>query len=123
MIALSVAFLACELAKPQKIRDAVAERYPALVFFGFGLIHGPGFVGALHEIALPQGDVPLALLAFKLGAVLGLVLFIAVVLSVGALLRRPVPLVARHGAALTRAGVYAIRSAVAVWVIERSSGF
>jgi hypothetical protein len=123
VIALSVAFLACELAKPPQIRDAVAGRYPALISFGFGLIHGPGFAGALHEIGLPQGDVPLALLAFNLGVELGLVLFIAVVLAVGAPLRRPVPLVARHGAALTRAGSYANGSTAAVWVIERSSGF
>lgn len=123
MIALSVAFLACELAKPRKIRDAVAERYPALISFGFGLIHGPGFAGALHEIGLLQGDGPLALLALNLGAELGLVLFIAVVLSVGAPLRRPVALVARHDAALTRAGSYAIGSIAAVRVIERISGF
>jgi len=120
---LSVAFLACELAKSRKIRDAVGERYPALISFGFGLINGPGFVGALHEIALPQGDVPLALLAFKLGAELGVLPFIAVVLAVGAPLRRPAPLVARHGAALTWAGSYANGSTAAVWVIERSSGF
>jgi hypothetical protein len=123
VIAQSVAFLACEIAKPPQIRDAVAERHPALIFFGFGLLHEPGFAGALHEIGLPQGDVPLALLAFNLGVELGLVLVIAVVLSVGALLCRPVPLVARHGAALTRVGRDAVGSAVAVWVIERISGF
>jgi hypothetical protein len=34
---------------------------------GFGLIHGIGFAGALREIGLPEGDIPLALFSFNLG--------------------------------------------------------
>lgn len=44
-------------------------------------------------------------------------------LGVGALLRRPVALVAGHRAALTRAGSYGTGSTAAFWVIERNSRF
>jgi hypothetical protein len=52
------------------------------VAFIFGLLHGLGFAGALREIGLPPGDIPLALLAFNLGVEAGQLAFVAVVLLV-----------------------------------------
>ena len=60
--------------------------------FAFGLLHGLGFARALLEVGLPEGEVPLALFAFNLGVEAGQLLFIALVLVVGALLGRLYPL-------------------------------
>lgn len=123
VIALSIVFLACELAKPPGRRDPVAERFPALVAFGFGLVHGLGFAGALREIGLPQADISVALLAFNVGVELGQLLFIATMLLLWHLVRRMTPAVSGRGAGLSRAASYAFGTVSAFWVIERLSGF
>lgn len=38
-----------------------AFRYPWVVAFSFGLLHGFGFAGALSEIGLSESEIPLAL--------------------------------------------------------------
>ncbi|SFD25322.1 HupE/UreJ family protein [Tropicimonas isoalkanivorans] len=123
VIALSIVFLAFELALPPERRDPIAIRCPALVSFGFGLIHGLGFAGALREIGLPRGDIPLALFAFNVGVELGQLLFIGTVLALGALARRLLPFFARNATRLTRVASYGIGSVAAFWVIDRISGF
>ena len=80
VIALSILFLACELARPEAARSAAARR-PWGVAFTFGLLHGFGFAGALAEVGLPAHDVPAALLLFNLGVEAGQLLFVAAVLS------------------------------------------
>lgn len=98
-IALSILFLARELARPKRL-DAMAFQRPWAVAFAFGLLHGFGFAGALAEVGLPHSDVPLALLLFNLGVEAGQLLFVACVL--------PLLLGARLGfVALQRAGTYA----------------
>lgn len=49
----------------------VVTRRLWVVGFGFGLIHGFGFAGALGELGLPDGARLLALLGFNLGVELG----------------------------------------------------
>ena len=39
---------------------------PAVVF-GFGLVHGMGFAGALAELNLPRGEIIPALVSFNIG--------------------------------------------------------
>ena len=80
-IALSIVFLAVEIvkAKPGEIR--LSEQFPWIVAFLFGLLHGFGFAGALAEIGLPEGDVPLALLTFNLGVEIGQLVIVAVALA------------------------------------------
>jgi hypothetical protein len=92
------------------------------VAFGFGLLHGFGFAGALTAIGLPQGDVPLALFAFNVGVELGQLAFLSLVLGAFALARRiELPrAIGRH--ALT-AGAYAIGAVAAFWLFERLAGF
>ncbi|MGR3490395.1 MULTISPECIES: HupE/UreJ family protein [Paracoccaceae] len=123
VIALSIVFLAYELSLPPGARDQVAVRFPWVVSFGFGLIHGLGFAGALREIGLPEGDIPLALLSFNIGVELGQIAFVLVVMAGGLVLRALVPALWRHGAALTRGASYAIGSVAAFWVLDRLSGF
>lgn len=76
-IALSIAFVARELAATHSGAPRTTERYPWLVAFVFGLLHGFGFAGALKEIGLPQHDIPLALLSFNVGVEAGQLIFVA----------------------------------------------
>ncbi|HEX6999893.1 MAG TPA: HupE/UreJ family protein [Gammaproteobacteria bacterium] len=121
-IALSILFLASELAR----RDGGAApqgadltaRFPWIVAFSFGLLHGFGFAGALSEIGMPQQAVPLALLFFNVGVEIGQLAFIAAVLGLGVLLRRarvPAP------AWWPRATAYGIGAVSAFWVLERTA--
>jgi hydrogenase/urease accessory protein HupE len=120
VIALSIVFVAAEIVHLRKGREGVAARAPWVVAFTFGLLHGFGFAGALSEIGLPQGHIPLALLFFNVGVELGQLLFIAAVLALVALVRRlrmPLP----RWAELVPA--YAIGSVAMFWVIQRVTAF
>ncbi|MFV0475299.1 MAG: HupE/UreJ family protein [Pikeienuella sp.] len=123
VIALSIVFLAHELALPKERRDPVAGRWPWLVSFGFGLIHGLGFAGALREIGLPEADIPLALFAFNIGVELGQILFIALVLATGAALRRLYPAIGRWRTGATLSASYGIGALAAFWMIQRIAAF
>jgi len=68
VIALSIVLLARE-AMTQK--HSLSRRYPWVIAFGFGLIHGLGFAGALKDIGLPEDAVFMSLLLFNLGIELG----------------------------------------------------
>ena len=122
VIALSILFLATELARRDSAHGAACEdltsRFPWLVAFSFGLLHGFGFAGALADVGLPQHAVPLALLFFNLGVEVGQLIFVAAALGAVWLWRRaslPVP------AAWQRVTAYAIGSIAAFWVIERTA--
>ena len=121
IIALSILFLASELARQRTPggTDDLTRRFPWVVAFAFGLLHGFGFAGALSEVGMPQHAVPLALLFFNLGVELGQLLFIAAVFGFAWLVRRssvPVP------AVWPRAVAYGVGSVAAFWVIERTIG-
>jgi hypothetical protein len=73
-IALSIALVASEGLNG---RQTLARRWPALVAFTFGLVHGLGFAGALKEIGLPQNHLPVALLTFNAGVEVGQLLVVA----------------------------------------------
>ena len=121
-ISLSILLLACEIVRLQRGEASLTARRPWLVAFSFGLLHGLGFAGALADIGLPRGDVPLALFTFNVGVELGQLAFIAVVLSALALAKRlEIPaLVHRHA---TLAATYAIGILAAFWFFERFAGF
>jgi hypothetical protein len=115
LIALSILLVAAEAIHLRRGQSSLATRWPWVVAFAFGLLHGFGFAGALMEIGLPQGDIPLALLFFNVGVELGQLLFIALLLALIALTRRLVrlPQAASIGAA------YGIGTLATFWVIER----
>lgn len=81
VIALSIIFLAVEVVKAKPDDRRLSERFPWIVAFLFGLLHGFGFAGALAEIGLPEGDVPMALLTFNLGVEIGQLAIVAVALA------------------------------------------
>ena len=78
-IALSILFLAREIARPRP--DGLARRYPLLVASSFGLLHGFGFAAGLQSVGLPRGELALGLLSFNLGVEAGQILFIAALLG------------------------------------------
>ena len=120
IIALSILFLATEIVHKHNGQFSLTENYPWVIAFIFGLFHGLGFAGALSEIGVPQHEVPLALFMFNVGVEAGQLLFIAVVLSLIALLKR-LPLTAPQG--VWRLLPYSIGSVAAFWTIERVMSF
>ena len=102
-------------------RPGYAARWPWLVAFIFGLLHGFGFAGALAEIGLPQQAIPLALVFFNIGVELGQLLFVfSVVLLTRILHRLKQPKLL--GQAET-AAIYSIGGISSYWLIERISMF
>ncbi|MGI9520639.1 MAG: HupE/UreJ family protein [Hyphomicrobiaceae bacterium] len=119
-IALSIIFLANELAHQKLNVPRLSERMPWLITFAFGLLHGFGFSGALLEIGLPRGDIPLALLSFNLGVEVGQLIFIGAVLIIARLITLLPGLHSLTHATLVRAvGAYAIGITASFWFIER----
>jgi hypothetical protein len=127
LIALSILFLSAELPQPPERRDRVAARWPWVVAFGFGLLHGLGFARALLEVGLPAGDVPLALFAFNVGVEIGQLFFIGLVVATGVLLRRLYPAfmawAARPGGAALGVTSHAMGALAAFRVIQRVAAF
>lgn len=121
-IALSILLLAVEIARKNRGDVSFTIQWPWVVAFCFGLLHGFGFAGALAEIGLPQRDLPLALFTFNVGVEIGQLMFVAVVLSLRALLLRcrlpqSVVLYARPMAS------YGLGTLAAFWFFERASSF
>ena len=77
-IAFSILVLALEIVRPRP--DSFIRRRPWLMASSFGLLHGLGFAGALAEVGLPRGEIPLALFAFNLGIEFGQLMLVAVLL-------------------------------------------
>lgn len=116
VIAATILVLALELARPDAAeRPGILRRWPWAVAFGFGLLHGLGFAGALAEIGLPQGEIPLALLSFNLGIEAGQLAFVGVVLGLRAGLRTLPPLPRW----LQQAPVHAIGGLAVYWCLDR----
>lgn len=127
-IALSIALVAVEIVNSAGGRESLAARFPWLIAFAFGLLHGLGFAGALSEVGLPGHAIPVALLFFNVGVELGQLVFVAVVMVVFTILRwiwiaflHGEPNWSQTGPRL--AGAYCIGGVASFWLIERISGF
>jgi hypothetical protein len=119
-IALSILFLASELVKVNRGEASLTARYPWIVAFVFGLLHGFGFAGALGDVGLPANEVPLALLTFNVGVELGQLSFIGVIL----VLLLALPGLRRDWPSWMRqVPAYGIGGVAALWLIERVAGF
>ena len=68
-IALTIVYLALEVGDEEKY-----ETTPWLIAFGFGLLHGLGFAGALSEIGINNDNLLLSLLFFNIGIEAGQIL-------------------------------------------------
>ncbi len=127
-IALSIMFVASEILHRQQGKKGLTERYPWIVAFIFGLLHGLGFAGALAQIGLPQASIPIALLFFNVGVEIGQLFFIACVFAVVALARMATRrlVLTRLTARLTWTRAvppYLIGSLAAFWTIQRLAAF
>jgi hydrogenase/urease accessory protein HupE len=120
VIALSIVFVASEIAHEGQGRAGWTRRWPWLVAFSFGLLHGFGFAGALREVGLPEQAIPLALLCFNLGVEVGQLTFLAVALPLLAWLRRSA---LAQTAWAWRLPAYGIGCVAAFWTIERVAAF
>lgn len=123
VIALSIVFLATEIARPRA--DSWTWRYPVLVSTSFGLLHGFGFAAALSEIGLPQTQRALALLTFNLGVELGQLLFVAACLTGFYLWRLSAPRLppAARTVPWNRWISYGVGSLASFWLFDRLAGF
>jgi hydrogenase/urease accessory protein HupE len=121
-IAFSVLLLASEIVRTRRGESSVTARWPWVIAFCFGLLHGFGFAGALSEIGLPRGDIPLALFAFNVGVELGQLAFIGAVLGTLSIARRfaSLNLIERH---VTQAAPYAIGALAGFWFVGRVAAF
>lgn len=127
IIALSITFLALEILKQDPQKPSITQSYPWIIAFSFGLLHGLGFAGALSEIGLPSGDIPIALLAFNVGVELGQLTFVFAVLAIFLVVRFALPKFAAackrpHSVAMEIMG-YFIGIVSVYWVMERVIGF
>lgn len=110
-IALSIVLVAAEALHR---RDTLSRRWPALVAFLFGLVHGLGFAGALKEIGLPEQHLHVALLSFNAGVEAGQLLVVAVAYLLYRVLG-DLPVAARARVA----ALYVIGGVAAYWSIDR----
>lgn len=120
VIALSILFLACEIVRTRGGQIGLTARYPWVVAFTFGLLHGLGFAGALAEVGLPETAIPLALLFFNVGVEVGQLLFVVASLVVVDLIRR---LRVAWPAWSVQVIGYGIGSVAAFWCAERVAAF
>lgn len=119
LIAASVLVLALELVRDGTGDPSLLARKPWLMAGVFGLLHGFGFAGALADVGLPPGDVPLALGAFNVGIELGQIAVVLPVLAVASALRDRAlgPAVRWH----RLVPAYAIGSLAFCWMLERAA--
>ena len=117
VIALSIVFVAGEMIHMHQGRPGITRRWPWIVAFIFGLLHGFGFAGALSDVGLPQQAIPVALLLFNVGVEVGQLLFIGAAMILVWVARR---LQIDWPQRLEWLPAYAIGSVAAFWTIQRT---
>lgn len=121
-IALSILLVAGEALHD---RPTLTRTSPWLVSFGFGLIHGFGFSGALQEIGMPDGQVPLALLCFNVGVEIGQLSVVAVLFMLYWAIERYRDSTPVRAAQVRKSRVvliYAMGAIAAYWTLDRLVG-
>ncbi|HEU4346090.1 MAG TPA: HupE/UreJ family protein [Candidatus Binatia bacterium] len=144
VIALSILFLGPEIVRQHdaryvrrdarydmkdtgnEIRDAgsrianhvsLTTRYPWIVAFAFGLLHGFGFASGLTELGLPRAEIPVALLLFNVGVELGQIGFLVMIFALDKSFRL---LEIKWPRWVELVPGYAVGSLGAFWTIERT---
>jgi hydrogenase/urease accessory protein HupE len=110
-IALSIVLVSVEALGA---RETLTRRWPAIVAFLFGLVHGLGFAGALKEIGLPSQHLTIALVSFNLGVEAGQLLAIGAAFLLFLAIRR-----LRWAGTARRLALYGIGSISVFWTLTR----
>lgn len=123
LVALSIVFVAVELAAAPGSAPTLTRRRPWLVALAFGLLHGFAFAGALAQVGLPREAAPEALLLFNIGVEIGQLLFLGAAVLVILALRRIRPRLTFLTDGVVRlAPAYVIGGVAAYWLVERIAG-
>jgi hydrogenase/urease accessory protein HupE len=117
-IALSILFLGPEIVRSWRGETSLTIRYPWVVAFLFGLLHGFGFASGLSTTGMPAAELPLALLFFNGGVELGQLVFVFTAL---ALVRSFRVLEVRWPGWVEALPGYAVGSLGAYWTIQRAA--
>ena len=112
LIALTIIYLALEIKDERNNKST-----PWLMAFGFGLLHGFGFAGALSEIGIANEQLLLSLLFFNVGIEVGQLIMIPLFLILIWLLQR-----INFNFSVTKLSSYAIGGMGSFWLIERVLG-
>jgi len=116
-IALSILFLGPEVVRSWRGETSLTIRYPWVVAFLFGLLHGFGFASGLSTTGMPSAELPLALLFFNVGVELGQLVFVAVSL----LLARSFKILEMNWPIwVERAPGYIVGICGAYWTVQRT---
>lgn len=116
-IALSILFLGPEIVRTWRGESSLTIRYPWVVAFLFGLLHGFGFASGLSTTGMPKAELPPALLFFNVGVELGQLVFVFTAL---ALVRSFKTLEVRWPTCVEAAPGYVVGSLGAYWTIQRT---
>ena len=117
-IALSILFLGPEIVRSWRGESSLTIRYPWIVAFVFGLLHGFGFASGLTTTGMPASEVPLSLLLFNVGVELGQLSFVFLALALAWSFRT---LEVRWPKWVEAMPGYAVGSLGAFWTIERTA--
>jgi len=116
-IALSILFLGPEIIRRERGETSLTIRYPWVIAFLFGLLHGFGFASGLSLAGIPRADIPVALLFFNVGVELGQLVFVFTALALATSFRA---LNVRWPRWATAVPGYVVGSLGAFWVIQRT---
>lgn len=123
-IALSIVFVARELLRRE---DSLTKRFPVLVAFAFGLLHGFGFASVLRDTGLPSDNLFTAMLFFNVGVELGQIAFVTALMLLTAGYGRIAYLRGVSQESVTapaciqrRIAVYALGTISAMWFLQRT---
>ena len=117
VIALSIFFLGPEIVRCWRGETSLTIRYPWVVAFLFGLLHGFGFASGLSTTGMPKAELPAALLFFNVGVEFGQLVFVFTALALAWSFK--VLEVRWPRWALTLPG-YTVGSLGAYWTIQRT---
>lgn len=117
-IALSIFFLGPEIVRAWRGETSLTIRYPWLVAFLFGLLHGFGFASGLSTTGMPKAEIPQSLLFFNVGVEVGQLVFVFTAL---ALVRSFRILEVRWPRWAELVPGYAVGGLGAFWTIQRTA--
>ena len=116
-VALSILFLGPEIVRRWRGQDSLTLRFPWMVAFLFGLLHGFGFASGLSLSGLPQAEIPQALLWFNVGVEFGQLAFVLLALVMAKAFRI---LAMQWPLWVQRMPGYLVGTCGAYWTLDRS---